>query len=186
MLVWGSLYAAAGGSPRLPLWTETHNPDLLAYYRSCSWSETPPHRNTRRLDNAIARYERHAAYRPDGWPLGGAAALATWIALHHPQTGPASNAAPRCLAYDVQAFSRFTKQLAAYARLRADPSAVARRPRRPRRLPLNRFTFTFRKPRPSAPAPADEPPGPTGRQLAAAAYARRLPRLVLDRLRPPM
>ncbi len=170
-LVWGPLYAAAGGAQRLPLWSEQRDPSVLA--DQPEWLRRLPHRNTLRLQGAIARYERHAAYRPHGWPQGGLAALLAWVEVTHRGENPP----PRCLAYDLAGFAKLTKQLAAYAKLQQHPEMLRRKPRAAKRDPST-FTFSFRAQRRTPLLPTPAPPSELpGRQLAADAYARRLPRL---------
>ncbi|MGA2924582.1 MAG: hypothetical protein ABSG43_01110 [Solirubrobacteraceae bacterium] len=90
-LAWGAEYAAAGASARLAMWSGGRHGD--------------------RLSRAIRRYERHAEHRPDGWPASGVGALIRLCRHRHPEPG----VNPRCLAYDVKAFDRFTRQLRAHA-----------------------------------------------------------------------
>ncbi len=101
-IAWGESYAVAGGGPRLPLWRESN-----------------PHHGAR-LDRALARYERYSAVRPPAFPEGGVAGLLAWVRVHHGEHTP-----PRCLAYDVAGFDRFTKAMRAYARAN-DPRRVDR------------------------------------------------------------
>ncbi|MGA2924418.1 MAG: hypothetical protein ABSG43_00275 [Solirubrobacteraceae bacterium] len=91
-IAWGAEYAAAGAASRLAMWQ--------------------PARHGDRLQRAIRRYERHAEHRPAGWPASGVGALIGLCRRRHPEPG----SQPRCLAYDLKAFDRFTKQLAAHAR----------------------------------------------------------------------
>jgi len=93
-IAWGVEYAAAGVASRLSMWSQE--------------------RHGARLNRAVARYERHADHRPSGWPDSGAGGLVRFLRHQHPEPG----AHPRCLSYDVRAFDRWTKQLAAYAATR--------------------------------------------------------------------
>jgi hypothetical protein len=168
-VVWGPLYAASGGAQRLPLWSEQRDPSTLI--DQPEWLRRLPHPNTVRLQSAIARYERHSAYRPRGWPVSGLAALLAWVRFAH----RGENAPPRCLAYDLAGFAKLTKQLAAYAKLQQHPDVLARKPRAPKQ---RSSAFSFR----SQPAgrrwsSPSSPQSTPSRQLAADAYARRLPYL---------
>lgn len=93
-IAWGVEYAAAGAASRLAMWSPQH----------------PNHGP--RLARAIERYERHRQHRPPGWPDSGISGLIHLLRSQHPEPG----LQPRCLAYDVQAFNRWTKGLAAYAK----------------------------------------------------------------------
>jgi hypothetical protein len=95
MIAWGVEYAAAGTAARLPMWSPQH----------------PKHGP--RLQRALKRYERHREHRPPGWPDSGISALVCFLRREHPEPGRH----PRCLAYDVAAFNRLTKHMAAYARV---------------------------------------------------------------------
>lgn len=114
LTVWGPLYAAVGGSARLALWRE----------------QNPKH--GARLDRALARYESHAAVRPDGFPAAGAGGLLAFL-----RATPRPESEPKCLAYDVARFDQFTKQMCAYAQT-ADERWQAGRKRRARRRAAER------------------------------------------------
>jgi hypothetical protein len=94
-IAWGVEYAAAGAASRLAM-----------------WPPSGPHGD--RLARALHRYERHADVRPAGWPASGVGALVRYLRHQHSEPG----IRPRCLSYDVKAFDRWTKQLAAHARVR--------------------------------------------------------------------
>ncbi len=83
------------------------------------WRESNPHHGAR-LDRALARYERYSAVRPPGFPGGGVGGLLAWVRVHHGEHTP-----PRCLAYDVGGFDRFTKAMRSYARAN-DPGQIER------------------------------------------------------------
>lgn len=65
---------------------------------------------SRRLDDAIALYERHNSARPDGWPASGAAALTVIAADHRPCD----------FAQDVKRLGQLAKRMAAAATLDDD------------------------------------------------------------------
>ena len=99
----GPVMAAAGGA-RLALWREDRD------------------HHGARLDRALARYRRHAAARPPGWPTAPLAAFARFLAeVVRPLEGPEHG-----MAYDVQRFNELTKQMSAYAHVtRAEHAARA-------------------------------------------------------------
>ena len=99
----GPVMAAAGGA-RLALWREDRD------------------HHGARLDRALARYRRHAAARPPGWPDAPVAAFARFLAeVVRPLEGPEHG-----MAYDVQRFNELTKQMSAYAHVtRAEHAARA-------------------------------------------------------------
>ncbi len=79
-----------------------------------------PVRSPTTIRGALARYERYSAVRPPGFPAGGVSGLLAWVRAHHDGQTP-----PRCLAYDVAGFDRFTKAMRAYARA-SDPDQADR------------------------------------------------------------
>ena len=89
--------------------------------RLALWREDRDHHGAR-LDRALARYRRHAAARPPGWPAAPVAAFARFLAeVVRPLEGPEHG-----MAYDVQRFNELTKQMSAYAHVtRAEHAARA-------------------------------------------------------------
>ncbi len=96
-----------------------------------------------RLRRAVARYERNAAARPDGFPAGGLAGL-----VHYGRLGAAQPGGPRTLAYAIGALDQLSRRMRA-EHTEGDAGRVQRAMRRAHRRrdpgpPMSPIAFRLR------------------------------------------